>query len=360
MAEADGQEKTEDPTGKKLTDTRGEGKVAKSQEINSIAVFGTGLILLFIYKEFVGNKIFGFSRHIFSSLNILNISKDNLQSFIYEVFVFLLVTLIPFFVGVVIISIASGYGQTGFKFTPKVMRPKFSKINPITGFKSKFMSMQPLVELGKSSVKFIIIGLFAYFELKDSILFSGKLIYYTPQQIVEFILDTSYSFLWKVILIYIVFAGVDYAYQRFSFKKGLKMTKQEVKEENKNQEGDPLIKGRIKSKQFEIASRRMMAEVPKADIVITNPTHVAVALKYELGKDGAPKVVAKGLDNIAQKIKEIARENNIYMHEDVQLARALYKNCDLGQEIPENLFRAVAQILAYVYKLRNKKRKSIV
>lgn len=361
MAEdAGGQEKTEDPTGKKLSDTRSEGKVAKSQEINSIAIFGTGLILIFLFRDFLGNRLFGFSKDIFSSLNTLTISRDNIQVFILDIFTFIFVTLSPFFIGLVIIGLVSGYGQAGFQITPKALAPKFSKLNPITGFKNKFLSTQPLVELGKSLVKFLLMGLFAYWELADSILFSGKLMHYSVSQIVDVIIDTSFAFLWKIIVIYIFFAVVDYAYQKFKFKKDMKMTKQEVKEENKNQEGDPLIKGRIKTKQFELSRKRMMNEVPKADIVITNPTHVAVALKYDLGKGTAPKVVAKGLDLVAQKIKEIAKENNIHMHEDIHLARTLYKTCEIGDEIPENLYKAVAQILAYVFKLKNNKRKTIV
>ena len=140
----------------------------------------------------------------------------------------------------------------------------------------------------------------------------------------------------------------------------MKMTKQEVKEENKNTEGDPHTKGRIKSKQMEMAQRRMMADVPTADVVITNPTHFAVALKYEMGSQGAPKVVAKGADRVAQKIKEIAKENGVPLHENVMLARALYKSCEVGEEIPATLFKAVAEVLAYVFKLKNKKKKSIV
>lgn len=360
MAESDGQEKTEQPTGKKIDDSRGEGQVAKSAELNSLAIFGVGIIILFMYKDFVGSRISGFSKKIFSSLNELELTRQNIQGTILEYFLFILVTLAPFFVSLVLIAIITGYGQAGFKITPKVFKPKFSKINPINGLKNHFFSMNPIFELGKSSFKFTVIGLIAYFELKNSILFSSKLIHYSIREILEFMTETSFALIWKIIMVYAVIAFADFVYQKMKHKKELMMTKQEVKEENKNTEGDPQIKSRIKSKQFEMSRRRMMAEVPKADVVITNPTHVAVALKYELGKDKAPKVVAKGLDNIAQKIKEIAAENNIHMHEDVFLARTLYKHCDIGDEVPENLFRAVAQILAYVYKLKNKRKKSIV
>jgi len=173
-------------------------------------------------------------------------------------------------------------------------------------------------------------------------------------------IDTTVKFLWKVALVYIAIAASDFAYQKFKHKKDLMMTKQEVKEEFKQQEGDPAVKGKIKQKQMIMAHRRMMKEVPKADVVITNPTHFAVALKYEMGKDSAPKVVAKGADLIAQKIKEIAKENDVPLHEDVYLARSLYKMCEIGDEVPEELFQAVAQILAYIYQLKNTYKKSIV
>ena len=259
MAEdAGGQEKTEEPTGKKLTDTRDEGKVAKSQEVNSIAIFGTGLILVFLLRDFLGNRLFGFARHIFSSLNFLSISRENIQIFIADIFTFIFVTLSPFFIALVIVGLATGYGQAGFKITPKALKPKFSKLNPIKGFKNKFLSTQPLVELGKSLFKFLILGLFAYWELSDSILFSGKLMHYSVSQIVDVIIESAFSFLWKMIIIYVFFAVADFAYQKFKFKKDIKMTKQEVKEENKNQEGDPLIKSRIKTKQIQLSSFTVM------------------------------------------------------------------------------------------------------
>ncbi|MFA8341685.1 MAG: flagellar biosynthesis protein FlhB [Rhodothermaceae bacterium] len=360
MADSGGQEKTEEASGKRLDESRSKGQVAKSQEINSIAIFGVGLILIFAFKDFVGEKLGNLAKFIFGSLDSLELSMAVFQTYVYKGFMFVMVTLAPFFIGLVIIALVAGYGQAGFKITPKALIPKFEQLDPIKGIKNKFFSITPMIELTKALIKFVAISLFAYWELSDTILFSAKLLNYTVAEIVSFMVEKSYSFLWKIGLIYLVFSFADFAYQKFKHKKDLKMTKQEVKEENKDTEGDPLLKGKIKGKQMEMAQRRMMQDVPQADVVITNPTHVAVALKYDVGGSGAPKVLAKGLDNVAQKIKEIAKENNIHMHEDVQLARALYKQCEIGHEIPEDLFKAVAQILAYVYRLKNNKKKSIV
>lgn len=360
MADAGGQEKTEQPTGKRIEDAREKGQVARSQEINSLAIFGTGLILIFMFQGYIGDKLSDLAVYIFNSLDTLELSQNILHLYVFKGFQYILVILAPILIGLVIISLAAGFGQTGIKLSPKALKFDAKKFDPIKGFKNKFLSAQPFVELTKSVFKVSLIGTFAYHELSDSILFSSKLLHFSIAEIVYYMTDTAFGFLWKFALIYIVLAAADFAWQKHKHKKDLMMTKQEVKEENKNTEGDPEVKGRIKGKQFEMSQKRMMQEVPKADVVITNPTHVAVALKYEMGGSGAPKVVAKGLDAVAQKIKEIAKENEIAMHEDVQLARALYKSCEIGDEIPEDLFKAVAQILAYVYNLKNSKKKTIV
>ncbi len=361
MAEQNGQEKTEQPTSKKLTDTREKGQVARSQELNSLAVFTTGLLVLYFTKDYLGDKLWSMSTYIFSSLDTLEISINILSMYALKAALFFLSTVFPILLGIVVISLLVGYGQVGFKISPKALMPKANKLNPITGFKNSFLSSRPLFELLKSTVKLGAIGLFSYFILEDMVLNSIGLVNFTIIEIVEYMMDNSVEFLWRVSLVYAVIAFVDFAYQRKKFLKDLKMTKQEVKEENKQLEGDPQIKSQIRGKQMEMAKKRMLQDIPTADVVITNPTHFAVALKYEVGTTAAPKVVAKGKDLLAQKIKKIAKENNVPMHEDVQLARALYKACDVGQEIPDNLFKAVAQILAYIFKLKEeKKRNSII
>ena len=360
MAESDGQDKTEQPTGKKLDDSRSKGQVAKSQELNSLSIFSTGLIVIYLFKEALGNNFSEIAKYLFSSATQLNITSNILSYFAVKALGFYLVTLSPVFVALVLISLVTGYGQAGFKITPKALAPKFSNMNPLQGIKNKFFSSQPLIEIVKSLIKVIIIGWFTYLVLKDSISDAMGLVNYSIGDIVNFLLETSFDLMWKIALVYSVIAMADFAYQKYKHKKDLMMTKQEVKEEFKQQEGDPHVKGQIKGKQMAMARSRMMQEVPKADVVITNPTHFAVALKYAIGKDNAPKVVAKGADRMAQKIKEIAADNNVPLHEDVFLARALYKACEIGDEIPDKLFKAVAQVLAYIYQLKNKKKKKTI
>lgn len=361
MAEQDGQEKSEQPTGKKLTDTREKGEAAKSQELNSLAVFTTGLLVLYFTKDYLGDKLFSMSTYIFSSLDTLEVSVNVLSMYALKAMLFFIATVFPILLGIVVVSLAVGYGQVGFQVTGKALIPKASKLNPITGFKNSFLSSRPFFELLKSTVKLGAIGLFSYFILKDMVINAIGLVNFTVLEIVEYMMDNSVEFLWRVSLIYAVIAFVDFAYQKKKFLKDLKMTKQEVKEENKQLEGDPQIKSQIRGKQMDMARKRMLQDVPTADVVITNPTHFAVALKYEMGTTAAPKVVAKGKDLLAQKIKKIAKDNDVPLHEDVQLARALYKACEVGQEIPDNLFKAVAQILAYIFKLKEeKKRNSII
>ncbi|MFH1194296.1 MAG: flagellar biosynthesis protein FlhB [bacterium] len=360
MADTGGQEKSEQPTDKRLTETREKGQVAKSAEINSLAIFVTGLLILFMFKDQMGNKISELAIYIFSSLDHLEMNVQLLSVYATKGFSLYLVILAPIFIALVVISLAVGFGQVGFKISLKALIPKFEKLNPLTGIKSKLFSVQPFVETLKAVFKFVVVSLFVYWALKDAVINSLGLVDYSVENILEFMVSTAVSFLWKISIVYTVIAAADFIYQKFKFKKNLMMSKQEVKDEMKQTEGDPLIKGKIRTKQIIMARSRMMKAIPTADVVITNPTHYAVALKYELGKQSAPKVVAKGVDFLAQRIKKIAIENHVPLHEDRELARALYKMCDVGDDIPENLFKTVAQILAYIYKLKTKKRKSIV
>lgn len=360
MPEQDGQEKTEQPTGKRLEDSRNKGQVAKSQEINSLAVFGSGLILVYLVKSFLANQLSQLATFVFSSLDTLNLTVDMVSFYSMQAFMFYLKTLAPIFGGLVIISIIAGYSQTGFKITLEAIQPKLNKFDPIKGVKNKFFSSKTLVETAKSILKLVVIGGFIYWILKDAIQNATGLVDWDIDEIVIFMTEVAFQLFWKIALVYTSIAIIDFVYEKFKHKKDLMMTKQEIKDETKQTEGDPFVKGQIKGKQMAMARSRMMQEVPKADVVITNPTHFAIAIKYEIGSTTAPKVLAKGMDEVAQRIKKIASENNIPLHEDVQLARTLYKVCEIGDEIPENLFRAVAQILAYIYQLKRNKKKSIV
>ncbi len=361
MADLDGQEKTEQPTGKKLEESRKEGKIAKSVEINSFAVFATGMLMVFLTQRFLSSRISDFSMNIFKNLDVLNINNNTLQSFAKDTLFFFLITLAPVLGVLFLVSLVANVAQVGFKFSGKALRPKLSRFNPFNGIKKVFFSTGSLVELAKSLIKLGVIGWFTYSILSRFVVASSMLVELTIPEIVKFMVQSAFELFWKIALLYIIIAGLDLVFQKKKFKKEMMMTKQEVKEENKQSEGDPLIKSRIKKLQYQAARNRMMQSVPKADVVITNPTHYAVALKYDGLKNAAPKVLAKGVDELAQKIKQVARENNVPIHEDRELARALYKICDIGDEIPSSLFKAVAQVLAYIYQLKNnKKKKSIV
>lgn len=360
MAEFDGQEKTEDPTSKKLTDARNKGQVAKSVEINSLAVFGFGLLLIFLTKNYTGKLLGQFTREIFSSLNTLEMSKAVIQTYAIKWALFFFSFMIPIIGGILVIALVSNIAQIGFKFAPKAFKLDLSRFNPFSGIKRIFFSSRSYVELLKSVLKLVVISLFTYFIIKKLIDDTTYLIDLSIEDTVQFMFDSAFTLVWKIVLFFAVIASIDFLFQKYKFKKQMMMTKTEVKEEYKQLEGDPQIKSRIRKQMLLAARSRMMKDIPTADVVITNPTHVAVALKYDMQKDAAPKVVAKGLDDLAQRIKKIAAENNVPLHEDVELARALYKACDVGDFIPANMFKAVAQILAYLFQLKKIKKKSII
>ncbi len=356
-----GQEKTEQPTQKKLTEAREKGNVAKSMEINSFAIFTFGLLILFSFQGYMGDKIASNTTSMLGNLDQIELTKTIfLDMFIEEILLFFGI-LAPLLVGLVIIALVAGFGQIGIQISLKAIAPDFGKLDPIKGLKNKLFSSKNLMEMAKTMVKLTIIGFIIYTILSKVVVESTNLVSLTIIEIVEFMIVSSKSFLWKMAIAFAVLAIVDYAYQKYKFNKDMMMTKEEIKEESKQSDGSPEIKSRIKKEQFSAARKRMMKELPTADVVVTNPTHFAVALRYDMKKDHAPTVIAKGADLIAKKIREVAKDNNIPLYEEPPLARALFKACEVGDSIPEDLFQAVAQILAHIYRLKNEKsRKSIV
>jgi len=357
----DDQEKSEQPTDKKLLDAREKGQVTKSTEINSLAIFGTGLILIYITKGMLGKKFYDFAFESLSSLDKLNLNAAILQTYMLKWVLFLFSITMPIMIGIVVMAFISNVAQVGFKFSSKALAPNLGKFNSIKGIQRLFFSSRSLVEVSKSLVKLGLIGTFAYFVvsglIKDTLLVIGL----TLEDTLSFMLDAAFSMIWKIVMLFVLIASVDYLFQRFKFKKQMMMSKHELKEEFKQSEGNPHIKSKIRKQMIQNARRRMMHDVPTADVIITNPTHFAIALKYEIDKYTAPKVVAKGMDELAQRIKKIAAENNVPIHEDKELARALYKICDVGDFIPTKLFKAIAQILAYIFQMKKvKKKRSIV
>lgn len=360
MAEVDGQEKTEQASGKRLTEGREKGQVAKSIEINSFVIFSAGMLMIFFTQHYMSKQISDLATNTFNSFNIRNINQDTFTIIIRDTILTFLITIAPILGSLFVVALVAGIGQVGFHFSFKALAPKFGKFNPITGIKKLLISPRSLIEVAKSLIKLALIGGLTYSILSQFVLKSETLVEMSIPQVLTYMVDAAYTLIWKLSLVYFLIAAADFVYQKVKHKKEMMMTKQEVKEENKQTEGDPQIKARIRKVQFQAAKNRMMQKVPKADVVITNPTHYAIALKYDMSKNIAPKVLAKGVDELAQRIKQIALENNVPLHEDRELARALYRICDVGDEIPSTLFKAVAQVLAYVYQLKNKKKRKLI
>ncbi len=349
-----GGEKTEPATAKKLREAREDGKVAKSKELT--AAFSL-IVLFLVLKIFIGNVGTGFLEvfhYVFNmipdfiSINAKDLSTQAISSLFLVVIQKMLVLVAPFFIFGFAITLIISIVQVGWKISAKPMKPKFDKFNPVNGFKRIF-SKDSLFELLKSILKIVLIAIITYTSIKDKandifILYDIHL----NQALAmcgDIILDTGL----KISIVYLVIGIADWVFQKYRFNEDMKMTKQEVKDEYKNTEGDPQIKGKQRQRMREASARRMMQDVPKADVVITNPTHIAVAVKYDAEKQRAPVVLAKGEDHLAQRIREAAKEHNIQIVENKPLARMLYANVDIGSEIPPELYQAVAEILAMVY-----------
>ncbi|MCQ2080693.1 MAG: flagellar biosynthesis protein FlhB [Lachnospiraceae bacterium] len=355
-----GGEKTEQPTGKKLEDARKEGQVAKSKEIANAAGIMAMFILIRVYIGTLGTDFLGLFEHMYSGISGIiqrydgNTPAAAISVFLRTAMLRILVMVLPFFLVAFIVAFISDVIQVKWKPTTKPLKPKFSKLNPINGFKRIF-SANSLIELVKSLLKLILVGYVVWNYISGV----GKeiyLLYDMPvKQAIGLIGEIVVDLGIRIAAVYIIIAAGDFAYQKWKFHQDMMMTKQEVKDEYKNQEGDPQVKGKIKQRMREASMRRMMQELPTADVVITNPTHYAVAIKYDRDSDvGAPIVIAKGADYLAQKIKEVARENDVYIMEDKPLARMLYATVEVGQLIPPELYEPVANVLAFVYQLQGK------
>lgn len=356
FANDEGGEKTEEPTGKKKDDARKEGQVAKSVEISTAFLFIGMFYALKLFAEYMYNKIVDVMNYSFSMFSTIKegiLENDYMQKLIVYIFGQILIIIAPMLIVSFSVGIITNLVQVGWKPTTKPLKPKFSRLNPMSGFKRLF-SMKSMFELLKSIVKLTIIGVIIYNIVRNEINHIQELLNMEILQAAIYIGNLIIDIGLSVGLYFIFIAIADFAYQKFNLHKELKMTKQEVKEEYKNSEGNPEIKGKIKQKMRESSMRRMMQDVPQADVIITNPTHYAVALKYDKEKAQAPIVVAKGEDHLARKIKQVAKENNVEIVENKYLARTLYATVDIGKEIPPELYQAVAEVLAFVYNLKNK------
>ncbi len=349
---ADDQEKTEEPTQKKIDDARKEGNVPKSQDTSGVITLFVAILSVLMLFPYMGSHVLTLFKYYFSLIGMTLTIESMIDIAIVTVREFILI-IMPLAIAVAISGVIAALAQFGFLFTTKAIMPDFKKIDPIKGTKNLF-SMKKLIEGVKITFKsFTTLGvgfIFFFFfimELPTVALFG------LGEQL-GWLVDKAIILALVMLLIIFVFAMIDIVIVRKQYFDGLKMSKQEIKDEMKNMEGDPLIKSKIRQKQMEMSSKRMMSDVPNADVVITNPTHYAVAIKYDSETSKAPIVVAKGMDNIAQQIKKIARENNVHIVQNPPLARSLYAEVEVEKPIPEALFAAVAEILAYVYKMNGK------
>lgn len=352
-----GGEKTEPATAKKLREAREEGKVAKSKELTAAFDLIVLFLVLKIFVAMVGDGFLNVFYYVyklipdFLSMNAIDMSPQAVSGFFIEIFVQMISIVWPFFLFGFAITLVISIFQVGWKATGKPLKPKMDRFNPINGFK-RIISKDSIFEFFKSVLKICVILYIAYTSIKDHAndIF---ILYDIPLgQAIALCGDVIINAGLKISIVYLVVGMADYIYQKHRFNEDMKMTKQEVKDEYKNTEGNPEIKGRQRQRMREASRRRMMQDVPKADVVITNPTHLAIAIKYEPEVNRAPIVLAKGEDFLAQKIRELAKENNIEIVENKPLARMLYANVDIGSEIPPELYQAVAEILAMVYNMK--------
>lgn len=349
---ADDAEKTEEPTPKKIEDARKEGNVPKSQDTSGVITLFVAILAVLMLFPYMSRHMLLLFQYYFSLIGTPLDKLFMIDIAIVTIREFLLI-IMPLAIAVAISGVIAALAQFGFLFTTKAIMPDFKKIDPIKGTKNLF-SMKKLIEGVKITFKsFTTLGVgfvfFFYFivELPTVALFG------LADQL-NWLKDKMIIIAFVMLLIIFVFAMIDIIIVRKQYFDGLKMSKQEIKDEMKNMEGDPLIKSKIRQIQMQASRKRMMAEVPNADVVITNPTHYAVAIKYDEQKSHAPVVIAKGMDNIALQIKKIARENSVHIVQNPPLARSLYAEVDVDKPIPEALFGAVAEVLAYVYKMNRK------
>ena len=354
MPQGSDQEKTEQATPKRLQEMREKGQVAKSREVPSAAILIASLLIFYFLGSAMIKDVMELMEWSFANSARFELQSGNFNWMLLELFRRGLKIVAPLFVALMAVGLLSNIAQVGFLFSTKAIAPKFSKLDPLKGF-GRMVSKQALVELIKSLFKIAVVGCVTYFTVKDELDQIIPLMDKEIWSIMTYIGNVCFKILLRTCWVLIVLAVIDYVFQKWDYMQEAKMTKQEVKDEFKQREGDPLIKSRVRQAQREMAKRRMMEAVPKADVVITNPTHLAIALEYNTQNMSAPQLTAKGSRLMAERIKAIAQENNIPIVENKPLARALFKGVEIGQEIPTVFYKAVAEVLSYVYQLKNKR-----
>lgn len=354
MAEEDKDQRTEEASAKRRREKEEKGQFAVSREVNSaFALLGSLLVFIFMGGQITQN-ILNLWGSFFANVGSFSVTEMSVYALLQNIMTAIMIILAPIFIGIVVAVVFSNILQTGgIRFSVSALELNFSRLDPMKGV-SRLFSLHSVMELLKSIFKITVIGFIAYKTVRSELDTIPMLMDMGTGQILLYIGEISIKIMVRTLWVVIVLSIIDYGYQKYEYLESMKMTKQEVKEERKETEGNPQIKARIKSIQMQLARKRMMAQVPKAEVVITNPLHYAVALQYQKDTMQAPVVIAKGKNYLAQKIKEIAKEHDVPIVENKLLARTLFKHVEVGGAIPDNLFKAVAEVLAYVYKLKNK------
>ncbi len=349
----DSQDKTEQATPRRLQEARKKGQVSKSTDLNgAILLLIAGLYLLFTKDGLIAQV----QRYYFTYFNSYLSQRNQEYYFVQLMMDFAMhvfAIFIPLLILLMVVALGVNLAQVGFMFSPEAIKPKFDKLNPFNGLKNMFSS-RTLFELAKSLMKIIITGWVIYAAVKGEMANLLAIFHSPPQTLLSQVLAVAIKVLLWGATVYLGIGLLDLLYQRYAFKKQMKMSKQEVKDEFKQSEGDPQIKGWLRRQQRQLLANLVRKEVPQATVVVTNPTHYAVALKYEKDMD-APLVVAKGADQLAKQIREIAEQHNVPVIENVEVARFLYANVEIGQGIPIEMYKAVAEILAMVFRLKKQK-----
>ncbi len=346
--------RTEEATPKQVNKQRGKGNVPKSQEASKLTSLVAGLLALYFWIEHIGLDIMNLLRHFLTISNNFQPDSETVYSLFIWISIYLAKILMPILLFLGFTAWLCLRLQVGSLWTTEVFKPKFERFNVFKSLKNMLISPQTIFRLLKSILMAAVIGIVPFIILRQEYKNFLPMFYEDPAGIMAYMLNTGFHMVYYTLIPMAAIAAFDVWQSRYAYNEGIKMTKSEVKDERKQAEGDPEIKQKQRQKMMQVLTQRMMQDIPKADVVVTNPTHIAVALRYNVLEAPAPMVVAKGADHLAEKIKEIAREHNVPLRENVPLARALYKSVEVGEMIPEDLYKATASILASIWRMKGK------
>ena len=353
MSEEDAGEKTEEPTERRRQDFRERGQIAKSQDVLSLAILAVGLSYFLFFGGFIYERMNGFFTTFFEARHGLEFGTHETINLTAKVFIEIGYLLLPLIIGVILFGILANVAQVGILITTKTLEPKLDKLNFFAKFIPAFFNKQAVANLFTSLTKLFFILLVVYYTLNGDAQKITQLPLMPLEQGLAYMFERILTVFFNIVLIMVIIAVLDYAWQVYSMEEKMKMSKQEVKDEHKLSEGNPLIKSQRRRRALEMFNQRMMTAVPEADVIINNPTHFSVALRFNKDKDVAPVVVAKGADLLALRIRRLAEQHDVAMVDNPTLARALYRQVKVGKQIPFEFYRAVAEILYYVYRLRH-------